>query len=314
MSKEKLVSNEELQPLAQSLFDAFFQRRDLYARQLSDGNYICIHEPLRLQHVLAHLQGTLTLGTYVLDAQSCARFVVLDADDDEQWLALSTLSQTLADQAVPCYLETSRRGGHLWFFFEEPIPAQQARAFGAGLLARYRMSEMEVFPKQDRLQDGPGSLIRLPFGVHQKSGQRYGFTHPDGTPLAPRLRDQLPLLCAAQTVPHAALCDWVEVGMNSNSPPVSDPPETLGDTLASRLKEVVSVADFVGRFVQLTPQGRGLCPFHDDRHVSFSVNLEKNYWHCFAGCGGGSIIDFWMKFRGCDFKTAMKDLSKMLFN
>ena len=29
-----------------------------------------------------------------------------------------------------------------------------------------------------------------------------------------------------------------------------------------------------------------------DLHPSFGVNTEGNYWHCFAGCGGGSVIDF----------------------
>ena len=51
------------------------------------------------------------------------------------------------------------------------------------------------------------------------------------------------------------------------------------------------------------------CPFHDDGHPSFSVNIEENYWHCFAGCGGGSIIDFYMKWNDCDFYTATKELA-----
>ena len=58
--------------------------------------------------------------------------------------------------------------------------------------------------------------------------------------------------------------------------------------------------------------GAGLCPFHEDQHMSFSVNAERNYWHCFSGCGGGSIIDFWMKWQDCDFKTAVKELAVML--
>ncbi|MBC8403521.1 MAG: toprim domain-containing protein [Candidatus Marinimicrobia bacterium] len=39
-------------------------------------------------------------------------------------------------------------------------------------------------------------------------------------------------------------------------------------------------------------QATGLCPFHDDRHISFSVNLETGLWNCFASCGGGSAYDF----------------------
>jgi hypothetical protein len=37
------------------------------------------------------------------------------------------------------------------------------------------------------------------------------------------------------------------------------------------------------------------CPFHEDRVASLSVNVHKRVWKCFAGCGGGSVIDLIMK-------------------
>ena len=77
--------------------------------------------------------------------------------------------------------------------------------------------------------------------------------------------------------------------------------------------ESIQVINFVSQYVELSPTGRGLCPFHNDQHASFSVNIEQNYWHCFAGCGGGSIIDFWMKWRDCDFPDAIKELAQMIF-
>ena len=55
-----------------------------------------------------------------------------------------------------------------------------------------------------------------------------------------------------------------------------------------------------------------LCPFHDDKVESFSVNDKDNYWHCF-GCGkGGSIIDFFMLWHDCDFTTALWELASWL--
>ena len=54
------------------------------------------------------------------------------------------------------------------------------------------------------------------------------------------------------------------------------------------------VLEFGGRYVDLKPTKNGAigrCPFHDDHRPSFGVNAEGNYWHCFAGCGGGSVID-----------------------
>jgi len=82
-----------------------------------------------------------------------------------------------------------------------------------------------------------------------------------------------------------------------------------------KIKNKMKVLDFVRLYVDLKPTGKGavgLCPFHDDQHTSFSVNNNENYWHCFAGCGGGSVIDFWMKWKSCDFAEAVKELETML--
>ena len=73
--------------------------------------------------------------------------------------------------------------------------------------------------------------------------------------------------------------------------------------------------DRVSQYVDLKPTASGavgLCPFHDDHHPSFGVNDEGNYWNCWAGCGGGSVIDWWMKWRRCDFTTAVKELAEMV--
>jgi DNA primase len=73
--------------------------------------------------------------------------------------------------------------------------------------------------------------------------------------------------------------------------------------------------DFVSRYVELKEMSSGavgLCPFHDDAHYSFGISKTGNYWNCFAGCGGGDIISFWMKYRGFDFKTALEDLRKRI--
>lgn len=56
---------------------------------------------------------------------------------------------------------------------------------------------------------------------------------------------------------------------------------------------------------------RGFCPFHGDRtNPNFFIYLETNTWNCFAGCGGGDSISFFMKLKEVDFKTALKRLAK----
>lgn len=47
----------------------------------------------------------------------------------------------------------------------------------------------------------------------------------------------------------------------------------------------------------------GLCPFHDDRNNSFSVDLKTGKWKCHAGCGGGNFITFWAKLHGLNLES-----------
>lgn len=48
-----------------------------------------------------------------------------------------------------------------------------------------------------------------------------------------------------------------------------------------------------------------LCPLHENTKtpaMSITDRPEGGYWKCFAGCGGGSIIDFWLQSNGLDPK------------
>ncbi len=302
----------EIFTLADTLSRTFIQRRDLYARQLDDGRYLCVRKPLKEKHLVSHLQGEITLGTYVLDSDSMARFAVIDADDDHQLARLANMRVSLAREGVPSYLETSRRGGHLWFFFDEVISGKKARAFGKSILKTAELDDTELFPKQDTLGDGPGSLIRLPFGVHRKDGQRYGFVTIQGEPLAATFAAQIRIMENPYTVERSALEKIIGRNRSPKRAPVFHKSEANGESLSAQIKRSTTVLDFVSQYVELAPNGRGLCPFHNDQHASFSVNDEKNYWHCFAGCGGGSLIDFYMKLKDVDFKGAVHELAEML--
>lgn len=50
----------------------------------------------------------------------------------------------------------------------------------------------------------------------------------------------------------------------------------------------------------------GLCPFHDDRNNSFSVDLKTGRWHCFSEDIGGNYIDFVARINNTDTKEAYK--------
>ncbi len=78
------------------------------------------------------------------------------------------------------------------------------------------------------------------------------------------------------------------------------------------LRAKISIADVVGAKVKLTRKGReytGLCPFHNEKTPSFTVNEAKGFYHCF-GCGAhGDIIKFEMDANGLTFIDAVEKLA-----
>jgi len=315
--KGNFQSKAELSPQVIALGYRFVQRWDLYARQLDDGRYVCVHKPLNVDHIFAHLSGFITLGTYILDNQSQTRFMVLDVDDEQGYPRLEILARALTEDNLPSYLEKSRRGGHLWAFLPKAISGKDVRSFGRGLLKAHNFEDVELFPKQDKLNDGPGSLIRMPFGIHRISGKRYGFYDSNRKPLARTIREQIITLSAPEMISEAAFQHYLTITPSEVVEEPRDTSRSLRDNLVVQIKSRIPVLDFVSQYVDLKPVSSGaigLCPFHDDHKPSFSVNEKENYWKCFAGCGSGSIIDFWMKWQSCDFKTAASQLTQMLLN
>jgi hypothetical protein len=321
MGKERPRDGEIDEGVIDAYAATFISRMDMYPLQLADGRYISIRKPLSLDLIMAHLKGTITLGAYALDQENRAKWLCLDADDRDQWSGLWRMAHVLHQQGVTPYLEPSRRGGHLWLFFS-PLSGADVRRFGIQLLAGHDLLDVELFPKHDELKTGPGSLVRLPLGCHQKTGRRYHFVSLSGEPLAPTVREQIHLRAAPERVPQ----DYIGQVLKQAPAPVEFSPtpeftppagEVTGETLSERLKRRISVYDFVSQYVALDGQGRGFCPFHPDEHKSFGVNASKNFWHCFAGCGGGSIIDFlmlWREKNGEDssFTATVRALAKML--
>lgn len=78
------------------------------------------------------------------------------------------------------------------------------------------------------------------------------------------------------------------------------------------LRAKVSLVDVVSEKVKLTRKGReytGLCPFHNEKTPSFTINEAKGFYHCF-GCGAhGDIIRFEMDANGLSFMDALEKLA-----
>lgn len=289
----------EIQAVAQKLMETFAGRKDYFAVQLKDGRYFCKKDELTTTHIVRHLKGTITLGVYLLGKDGTAKYAVIDADDEE---GLEKMKVAQSNLLFPSYLETSRRGGHLWFFFEQPVAGKVAKNFGLEIAKRFAINA-EVFPKQAE-SNGPGSCIRLPFGIHQKTGKRYPFVGIGG------LREQIIELSNPKRIPLSEVMKYQYQELQRKVLPKNPLNGEL--PLWEKVKRQITVLELVENYVDLNSKGVGKCPFHNDKHPSFSVNVKENYWHCFSGCGGGSVIDFWMKLNNMDFQMAVKDLAERL--
>lgn len=80
------------------------------------------------------------------------------------------------------------------------------------------------------------------------------------------------------------------------------------------LRERVPLAQLIGRKVKLVRKGRefsGLCPFHNEKTPSFTVNEEKGFYHCF-GCGAhGDVIRFLTDAEKMSFMEAVEYLANL---
>ncbi|MBR6543690.1 MAG: DNA primase [Anaerotignum sp.] len=73
------------------------------------------------------------------------------------------------------------------------------------------------------------------------------------------------------------------------------------------------IVEVISQYVPLKQKGNsyfGLCPFHNEKTASFSVNSEKQFYYCF-GCGAaGNVFSFLMEMENIDFPEAMKKLAE----
>jgi DNA primase len=78
------------------------------------------------------------------------------------------------------------------------------------------------------------------------------------------------------------------------------------------LVERADIVDIIDARVKLKKAGRNyqaLCPFHDEKSPSFSVNPDKQFYYCF-GCGaGGNVLSFVMDYERLDFPQAIENLA-----
>jgi DNA primase catalytic core len=75
------------------------------------------------------------------------------------------------------------------------------------------------------------------------------------------------------------------------------------------VRERYDIAEVVGRYVKLTYSKKGICPFHEEKTPSFSVNTKGQYFYCF-GCGkGGDVFKFLELYERKAFIEVLRELA-----
>src|SRR5215475_6936784 len=138
-----------------------------------------------------HLEGEITISLYATNPKNqCCKWVAIDADYKNAMEDLLKLQFRLRQDEVEPALEMSRRGGHLWIFFAEPILAKHCRIYIQDVALRLGVpvkggelrEGIEIFPRQDTIGPGEfGNAIRGPLGIHRGATRRFWFYGADYT-------------------------------------------------------------------------------------------------------------------------------------
>ena len=136
----------------------------------------CPHQaflPVTDDAIEAHLRGCHTIGVYPMLPDDTCRFLAVDFDKEAWQRDAGAFLAACRSKGVPAALERSRsgNGGHVWLFFDKPMPASLARRVGAHLLTESMEHRPDIgfesydrfFPNQDTMPAGGfGNLIALP--------------------------------------------------------------------------------------------------------------------------------------------------------
>jgi DNA primase len=78
------------------------------------------------------------------------------------------------------------------------------------------------------------------------------------------------------------------------------------------VREAADLVEIVSGYTDLRRRGGrfvGLCPFHDERTPSFSVDPASKLYYCFGCQEGGDVFRFLLEKEGLEFRAAVEQLA-----
>ncbi len=241
------------------LLNDFFQGREgVYAEQtLHHGRhraFLPVHRPITDEDWRDHLSGEKNLALPLVRAGNTALVGVLDVDvakralDDRLGVAEELLGRALAT-ALRLRRELERRGCtsllevsgykgyHVWVRLEEAVPCFRLRRFLLDVVRAVsplpEAIRVEEFPSRDRVRpDVVGPLIKLPLGVHAKTGRRSDLLDARGRPLADPFE-------ALRSLPRLAAAVVCEKRPARRAPAAAEPGEEKRSEIGPRARRLL---------------------------------------------------------------------------
>lgn len=251
--------------------------------------------------VRMHLNGDITINLYAINPKTQrSKWVAIDADFDGAVEALFQLQWELRQDGVDAALEQSRRGGHLWILARTPLLASECRIYIYNLALRLGVpvkggglkEGIEVFPKQDHLEDGEyGNAIRAPLGVHRKSNRRYWFYEAELTPEA-----QLAYLNGVKKLTEEDLKTFIQ-GMSlprAYQPPEPTPYISRSSSVGREEFQILKYVT-INNLVRDPRNWVAQCPScaaagHDRGRDNLKIKKQNpRYYICWKGCSKEEI-------------------------
>ncbi len=199
---ENLRKNQELIEYFTFLFSG---RKNVFARQWvkqesGKHGYIPVRKKIDEEDIEDHLAGKETLGIYIIKRDNTCSLAVIDADVNKNirkspinkktnneikkealWMINRIKELSAGYNLHPLVEFSGAKGYHFWFFLKDSPKAELVKRFFEVLVSQIKNDlqyfDLEIFPKQSQLTGkGLGNLVKLPLGIHKKTGKRSFFT------------------------------------------------------------------------------------------------------------------------------------------
>jgi DNA primase len=86
----------------------------------------------------------------------------------------------------------------------------------------------------------------------------------------------------------------------------------ISDDKIAEVRQAARISEFISPHVALKRRGRsllGLCPFHNEKSPSFSVDDDRGFYHCFGCSAGGNVFTFLMEHERLTFPEAVRKVA-----